>query len=159
MGFNVKIHCEINVNLWTHEILWKKNFTVYPSFLRDCVSSEQYTKAYTYSLSSKNGHVVYSFIHPTLFEFSQIFGKKGIKTACFLVIFSKRKISSLILFILNFLLGFLCSLVFLIKKWNLASRKLSSRELSVIVTRIPFLGFNKSHFRFFDLDLNETRRH
>ena len=31
--FNIKIHCEINVKLVFHEIqiLWKKNFTVYPS--------------------------------------------------------------------------------------------------------------------------------
>ena len=29
--FNVKIHCEINVKLVIHEILWKENFTVYPS--------------------------------------------------------------------------------------------------------------------------------
>ena len=31
MEFNVKIHCEINVKLVFHEILWKKNLTVYPS--------------------------------------------------------------------------------------------------------------------------------
>ena len=31
MEFNIKIHCEINVKLVFHEILWKKNFTVYPS--------------------------------------------------------------------------------------------------------------------------------
>ena len=31
MEFNVKIHCEINVELVFHEILRKKNFTVYPS--------------------------------------------------------------------------------------------------------------------------------
>ena len=29
--FNVKIHCEIDVKLVFHEILWKKNFIVYPS--------------------------------------------------------------------------------------------------------------------------------
>ena len=30
MEFNVKIHREINVKLVFYEILWKKNFTVYP---------------------------------------------------------------------------------------------------------------------------------
>ena len=31
LEYNVKAHCEINVKLVFHEILWKKNFTVYPS--------------------------------------------------------------------------------------------------------------------------------
>ena len=31
LEFDVKIHCEINVKLVFHEILWKKKFTVYPS--------------------------------------------------------------------------------------------------------------------------------
>ena len=31
MKFNVRIHCKTNVKLVIHEILWKKNFTVYPS--------------------------------------------------------------------------------------------------------------------------------
>ena len=35
MEFNVKIHCEINVKLVFHEILWKKNFTVYPSLKKN----------------------------------------------------------------------------------------------------------------------------
>ena len=30
-NWDFKIHCEINVKLIFHEILWKKNFTVYPS--------------------------------------------------------------------------------------------------------------------------------
>ena len=32
LEFDVKIHCEINVKLVFHEILWKKDFTAYPSF-------------------------------------------------------------------------------------------------------------------------------
>ena len=29
------VHCEINVKLVFHEILWKKNFTVYPSLKKN----------------------------------------------------------------------------------------------------------------------------
>ena len=32
------IHCEINVKLVFHEILWKKNFTVYPSLYISCAN-------------------------------------------------------------------------------------------------------------------------
>ena len=45
MEFNVKIHCEINVKLVFHEILWKKNFTVYPSL------NEHFSIVYTKKLS------------------------------------------------------------------------------------------------------------
>ena len=40
LEFNVKIHCEINVKLVFHEILWNKNLTLYLSlysFLYKCL--------------------------------------------------------------------------------------------------------------------------
>ena len=50
--FNVKIHCEIDVKLVFHAILWNKHFTVYPSLKNTFFTEHVWTTAVsTYCLN------------------------------------------------------------------------------------------------------------